>query len=132
MIQFNKNYLLFSAGIFATEILIAIFVKDAFIRPYFGDFLAAILVYTFLKSFGSIGILKAAIISLLFSYVIELMQFVDFLHLTGLQDYKIIRIVLGSSFSWADLLAYTLGIMAVLFFENRKLNVRTTPKSFSN
>jgi hypothetical protein len=117
MFQLNKNYILVTVIIVLVEIFIAVFVNDTFFRPYFGDFLASILVFTFLKSFLRINISQAALFGLLFSYFIEFLQLIDFLHISGLENFRLIRIVLGSSFSWFDMLAYTLGIVFVLFLE---------------
>ena len=38
-------YAICFAGLFVVETLIALFVRDAFIRPYMGDVLVVILVY---------------------------------------------------------------------------------------
>ena len=37
--------------LFVTELLIALFVRDSFIRPYVGDMLVVVVIYTFLKIF---------------------------------------------------------------------------------
>ena len=37
--------------IFLVEVCIALFVRDRFIRPYVGDMLVVVLIYTFLRIF---------------------------------------------------------------------------------
>ena len=44
-------YAICFAGLFVVETLIALFVRDAFIRPYMGDVLVVILVYCFVRMF---------------------------------------------------------------------------------
>ena len=45
MLTFNPRYFLVAVALFITEVLIALYVRDDFIRPYVGDFLVVILVY---------------------------------------------------------------------------------------
>ena len=42
MLRFNKTYFLLTILLFCTEVIIALFVHDNFIRPYFGDVLVVI------------------------------------------------------------------------------------------
>jgi len=117
MFIFNKNYFLTAGILFITEVLIALYVKAGFIRHYFGDFLVVILIYCFVKSFLKISILKAAIAVLLFAYFIEFLQYLNFVKWIGLGDNRLVNVVLGNYFEWADMLAYTLGILFVLGVE---------------
>ncbi|MDG2432819.1 DUF2809 domain-containing protein, partial [Flavobacterium sp.] len=57
---------------------------------------------------------------LLFCYVVELAQYLHLLDILGLQHSKPLKIVLGSSFSWSDMFAYTVGFVFVIAVE--KLN----------
>lgn len=50
---------------------------------------------------------------LLFSYGVEIMQYFNLVELLGLGEYKLARIVIGTSFAWSDLLAYTAGAVIV-------------------
>ena len=47
MFRFHLKYFLIFISIFIVEVSIALFIKDNFIRPYFGDFLVIFLVYYF-------------------------------------------------------------------------------------
>ena len=117
MFQFNRNYFAVTVLLFLTEITIALYVHDNFIRPYFGDFLVVILLYCFLMSFLKISIWVAAALVLVFSFAIETAQYFNIVEKLGLQSNKIVKVVLGNSFVWMDLLAYTLGILAVISME---------------
>ena len=117
MLQFNRTYFAVTVLLFLLEIAIALFVHDNFIRPYLGDFLVVMLLYCFLKSFLNVSVWVAAGFVLLFSFVIEIAQYFNAVEKLGLQHYKIAKIVLGNSFAWMDLLAYILGILAVISIE---------------
>jgi Rad3-related DNA helicase len=88
--------------------------------PYVGDFLVVILLYCFLRSFLTIPVLPTAIFVLVFSYTLEVLQYFNLVERLGLQKYKLARIVIGTSFEWIDLLAYTLGVLFVLSLEKTK------------
>jgi hypothetical protein len=117
MLTFRKHYFLITVLLFVTEVLIARFLHDRIIRPYIGDFLVVILIYCFLRSFFKVSILKAAIGTLIFAYLVEFMQYLNLIQKLGLQNSKIANLILGNLFEWIDLLAYTLGIGLVLLIE---------------
>jgi hypothetical protein len=115
--KFNKKYFIATLIIFFTEVLIAVYVRDKIIRPYVGDILVAVLVYCFLKSFLNISVKAACIITLVFSFTVEFLQFFNLVEKLGLQHSKIARTVIGNSFEWTDLLMYTIGIIIVFLLE---------------
>lgn len=117
MLTFNKKYFGLTILIFVTEVLIALFVKDRFIRPYIGDVLVVILIYCFIKSFLKLPVLPTAIFVLIFSFSIEFLQYFNLVEKLGLESSKFARIVIGTSFSWIDLLTYFVGILIVLAAE---------------
>ena len=121
VLRLNWVYLLLAAVIFGLEVLIALFVHDKFVRPYVGDFLVVIFLYCLVRAFLKVSVLQACIWVLLFSYFIEIMQYFDWVTRLGLQDYRLARIVMGVTFEWHDLLAYTLGVMLVYWIEKRRL-----------
>ena len=116
------------------EVIIAVFIYDQFIRPFFGDFLAVIFVYSGLRIFNQ-NILKTALFSLLIAFFIEFLQYFKFIEITGLIKYKIWAVVIGNSFSWLDILAYSFGFAFILLIEKFeilrilwKLQFETTKK----
>ncbi len=117
MLKFSRPYFFSAVLIFGIEVLIALFAHDRIIRPYIGDLLVVVLIYCFVKSFLDISVFKAALFVLLFSYSIEMLQYFNLVTKLGLQDSKIARIVIGTSFEWMDLLAYTVGIGLVVYLE---------------
>ncbi|WP_373511565.1 DUF2809 domain-containing protein [Persicitalea sp.] len=119
MLIFNKKYFLLTIILFLIEVFIALYVHDNFIRPFFGDFLVVILVYCFIRSFLSISVIAASILALLFSYFVEILQYLNIVETLGLQKSKLARTVLGTSFAWEDIVAYTLGIVFVILVEKK-------------
>jgi hypothetical protein len=117
MLTFNKNYFILTISIFILEVLIALFARDNFVRPYLGDALVVILIYCFIKSFLRLPVFTVAIFVLVFSFTIEFLQYVNVLEMIGLDNSKVARILIGYSFEWIDLLAYTMGISVVLVVE---------------
>ena len=131
MLTFNKNYFGFAILIFTVEVLIALYVHDAFVRPYLGDVLVVILIYCFLKSFFKLPVLTVALFVLVFSFTIELLQFLNIVEKLGLEKSKLARTVIGTSFAWMDLLTYVLGIVFVLLVEKYGLKKEITQRLFT-
>jgi len=117
MLAFNKNYFGLAILFFCIEVLIALFLNDSVIRPYLGDVLVVILIYCFLKSFLQLPVLTAAIFVLIFSFAIEFLQFLNIVEILQLEKSKIARTVIGTSFSWIDLLTYVVGIAIAIIVE---------------
>ena len=117
MITFNKTYFGFALLLFSIEVVIAFFVNVNFVRPYRSDVLVVILIYCFLKSFVQLLVQLAAIAVLLFSFTIEFLQYLHSIEKLGLENSKIAQTVIGTFFSWMDLLAYCTGIGIVMGIE---------------
>ena len=124
--RFQKTYLLLALALFFTEIGIALFVHDPFVRPIGGDFLVVILLYAAVRGLTRFPLYPALLGVLLFSYLIEALQYVNYVDILGLDHNKVAKIVMGTGFSWVDILAYTAGALFVLIVE-KKFN----PTSFS-
>ncbi|WP_412476310.1 DUF2809 domain-containing protein [Flavobacterium sp. TBRC 19031] len=119
MLHFNKTYFGLTAILFLIEVVIALFVKDKFIRPYLGDLLVVILIYCFVKSFVKISVFKTALGVLLFAFTIEILQYCSLVKKLKLQHNTVAKTVIGTSFSWEDILAYIAGILIVLIAEKQ-------------
>jgi hypothetical protein len=117
--NFHKNYFTLAILLLITEVLIARYLHDNIIRPYGGDFLVVILIYCLVKTFLNTPVIPTAVAVLLFAYVIEVLQYFRLVVLLGLQHVKLARVILGTSFSWTDILCYTLGIALVIIIEMR-------------
>ena len=124
-IKFNWYYFVLTILLLGLEILIALFVHDGIIRPYIGDLLVVILIYCFVKSFVNTPVFMTAFSVLLFSYTVEILQYLKIINILGLQHSGIARIVIGTSFEWIDLLAYTAGVVIILLVEKQLGKITT-------
>ncbi|QQL49593.1 ribosomal maturation YjgA family protein [Mucilaginibacter ginkgonis] len=111
MFRFNLKYFLWTVALFLTEVAIALYIHDAFIRPYFGDFLVVVLIFCFVRSFFKTRLVPTLIGVLLFAYLIETAQYFHIVNALGLQGNRLAETVIGTGFSWVDMLMYTLGGM---------------------
>lgn len=93
--------------------MIALFVRDVFIRPYIGDVLAVAFVYTVLRAITPLAMIPAIATALTIALAIEIAQALDLLGALGLRDNQLARIVLGGAFDWLDLAAYISGAILV-------------------
>lgn len=118
--RFDRKSFLIAAILFIIEVLIALYITDNFVRPYVGDVLVVILIYYFVKAFFRIPVWPLAIGTLLFAYLIEMLQYFQFVKLIGLEHSRLANVVLGNYFAWEDMIAYTVGIAIVLVTEPRK------------
>lgn len=121
MFKFNKKYFILAIILLIVELIIGFYVHDQFIRPWGGDFLVVILLYCFVMCFLNISLYSAAIYVLIFSYIVEFLQYLHIVKFLGLQKSGAANIIIGNSFAWSDILAYTLGIALVLLLEKSRL-----------
>jgi len=117
-LTFNLKFLLIFLAIFVVEILIAKYLHDAYIRPFGGDVLVVVLIYAFLRIFLETNYKKLALSVLIFSFIIEFLQAVNYVNWFGLQGNKFWSIVLGTYFTVYDLLAYFVGYLICLLFKD--------------
>jgi hypothetical protein len=120
MPAYRTQYLLLAILLLLLEIIIGAYAHDRFIRPYAGDFLITIFLYCLAQSAVRQPVVPVLTAALLFSYLLEISQYVHLVAHLGLAHSRMARIVLGSAFSWADMLAYTLGALLVLAVEHRR------------
>jgi len=99
------------------EILIALYVHDAFIRPYVGDMLVVIIVYCFVRIFVPDKFRLLPLYVFLFATGVEYLQYFDLLGRIGLEDNIFFRTLLGSVFDIKDILCYAAGCILLAVFE---------------
>lgn len=110
---------LICAGIFAAvlgiEVLIALFVHDALVRPYFGDVLAVVCVYFFARIFLPEKPRYLSVFVTVFAFAVELVQ------LTPLSEAlpSPLSVIVGGTFDFADLACYLVG-GAICFLVDKK------------
>ena len=122
MLTFHFRFFLLTILFFVTEVLIALYVKDDFVRPYVGDYLVVMLIYCAVRTFVKANPVKVAIAVLLFAYMIEVLQYFRIVDRLGLSGNQVAKTVIGYGFEWWDMLAYTLGVLTILLVEYRLKN----------
>ncbi|ATL46048.1 hypothetical protein COR50_02095 [Chitinophaga caeni] len=111
MLRFHRVFAVLTILLFIIEVIIAVYIHDDFIRPYFGDFLVVMLIYCFLATFVKIPVWLGSACVLVFAYLVELAQYFNLVKLLGLQHSRMANIVIGNHFEWIDILCYTLGVI---------------------
>jgi uncharacterized protein DUF2809 len=117
MFRFHFGYFLISILLLGIEIFIGVCMHDQIIRPYGGDFLVVIFLYCLIRSFWNCPVIVTAVSVLIFSYLVEISQYFRLADHLGLSRHSLVRVLLGSYFSWTDMLVYTLGIVLVVGVE---------------
>lgn len=127
MFQFNLKSFIISLIIFIVEVIIALYINDKIIRPFVGDILVVIFIYYFIKAFINIKPIYIAIFTLIFSCIVEILQYFNFVNIIGLGHNKAARIIIGTSFSWIDLLCYLIGFLCLFLLDKElQLNCKKT------
>ena len=99
------------------EVLIALFVDDAFIRPYFGDMLVVVVLYAFVRIFVPHGHRLLPLYIFLFAVVVEVLQYFHIVDILGLGGSRFFRILIGGVFDWKDIGCYAVGGLAMGGYE---------------
>ena len=109
-----RSRLLYAASalaLFVIEVLIALYVRDAFIRPFGGDILVTVLLCCLLRALFVRRIPFLPLWVLLFAFAVEFAQALGIASLIP-EGWTVLRIAVGSSFSVWDLVCYAVGCAA--------------------
>ena len=107
-------YALLFGGVFVVEVLIALFVRDNFVRPYVGDMLVTVLLCALLRIFFPEKLPPLPLYVFLFAATVEVAQFFDIVKLLGLENIGFLSVIIGRTFSFADIICYAVG--SAIFF----------------
>jgi len=103
--------------VFIIEAIIAVFIHDNFIRPYLGDVLVVVLIYCFIKAFVRNETKLLPLYIFIFAVLVEVGQYFNLAKLLGLSNYKIARIIIGSTFDMKDIACYLAGCVGLFLYE---------------
>lgn len=112
-IQFDKRAFGWFVFWFSVEVAIAVFQFGSFVRSYLGDVFVIWLMYYAMTAVVQYPKPRIVLGVLIFSYFIEVLQYFKVLKHLGLNHNRILNIVVGSSFSWIDLLCYSVGALVL-------------------
>lgn len=124
-------YLIIFCGLLAVEVGIALFVNDAFVRPYVGDMLVTLLLCCLCRVIIPDKVRLLPVYVFVFAACVEIGQYFDVVALLGLADNRIISIALGRTFSWMDIVCYAVGCVAAFLLDQiiiKKANVKIDPE----
>jgi len=108
-IRFKISSFIAFVVLFLIEVLIALYVRDAFIRPYGGDILVIPLIYYFVDTFIKLPTKPLILGVVAFAFLVEFGQYFQMVQVLGLQGSKFWNIVLGNSYHYLDLVCYVAG-----------------------
>lgn len=114
-------YLIAFLALLCIEILIGAFVRDAFVRPYVGDVLVVILIYCLIRIVKPTGIKLLPLYVFIFALFVELLQLIKIVDLLGIPRDSIVAIMVGTSFSFIDIICYAVGSTIANMFESMYL-----------
>lgn len=107
------KYLLLFFLLLGTEVLIALFVHDNFVRPYIGDVLVVIVIYAFVRIFVPKGCKQLPIYIFLFAACVEILQYFHLVELLHVENIAFLRVILGSVFDVKDIACYGVGCVVL-------------------
>lgn len=97
-------------------------VLPEFIAEYSGDTLWAAMVYWGIRFLSpSISIVKSVVISLLFSYCIEISQLYQADWVNIVRSTTLGALILGHGFLWSDMICYTVGVLLSAAIDSREV-----------
>ncbi|MBK9990652.1 MAG: DUF2809 domain-containing protein [Verrucomicrobia bacterium] len=125
--RLRTKHLLIALLVFAAEILVGtVFADVRFIRSYLSDFLVVILLYHLIKGFRDDKPLTLAVAVFVFSCLVEATQYFHLSDALGLRRGGLLSVLMGTSFSWIDIIMYFLGCSTSCILDSRILS-KTTP-----
>ena len=129
--RFDLLSLAWAVALFVLLVLLAtVGARWGWVRSFFGDVLAVAWVYVVFKTFVAARVLPLALAAFGVGLLVELGQFLAsawHLHIPN----RALRIVLGATADWWDVVAYAIGFVAVLAVEGavRKFRAGRLPAS---
>ncbi|MDR0939400.1 MAG: DUF2809 domain-containing protein [Mediterranea sp.] len=97
-------------AVFCVEVLIGVYVRDAFVRPYLGDVLVVVLIHFFVRVFIPRGVPLLPLYVFLFACLVEVSQAFHLADTLAIEN-PVARVVLGSMFDWKDIACYASGCL---------------------
>ena len=110
-------YAIVTLVLIAIEVLIALFVHDAFVRPYLGDVLVVVVLYTLIRTAIPEKYSLLPLYVFLFAVGVEVLQLLHIVEWLGLGDNPFFRVLIGSVFDLKDILCYAVGCLALVGYE---------------
>lgn len=99
------------------EVMIALYVRDSFVRPYVGDILVVILIYYFIRIFIPDKIRLLPLYIFIFATGVEILQYFNIVEMLGLENNTFFSLLIGSVFDIKDIGCYGVGCLILGMIE---------------
>lgn len=110
-------YLILTILLLVIEVLIALYVHDNFIRPFVGDVIVVIVIYTFVRIFIPEKIRLLPLYIFIFAVAVEMLQGIHIVNILGVADNRFLRTIIGDSFDIKDIICYGIGCIFLGLYE---------------
>lgn len=111
------KYLITFTILLCIEILIAICVHDTFIRPYVGDLLVVVVLYCIVRVIIPDKYRLMPFWIFVFAAFIECLQYLKWVERLGIENNAFLRILMGATFDWKDIVCYGIGCILLGIYE---------------
>lgn len=107
-VKLRISFLAVFVLLLAVEVLIALFVHDDFVRPYVGDMIVTVVVWSFLRIIFPDKFKLMSLYVMIFAILVEVGQYFHYTELLGITN-PILVTMIGTTFAWADIACYAVG-----------------------
>lgn len=107
-VKLRISFLAVFVLLLAVEVLIALFVHDDFVRPYVGDMIVTVVVWSFLRIIFPDRFKLMSLYVMIFAILVEVGQYFHYTELLGITN-PVLVTMMGTSFAWADIACYAVG-----------------------
>lgn len=107
------KYFIAFLALLIIEVLIALYIHDDFIRPYVGDVLVVMVLYCFVRIFIPKGARLMPLYIFIFAAVEEGLQLFNLVKVLGLENNRVLSILIGSTFDIKDIICYGAGCVII-------------------
>jgi len=94
---------------FAAMVVIALFVTQPFVRGHLGDVIVVTFIHCAVRAIFPNKPKLLALYVFLFACFVEFTQYIHLLDMLGLAHITWLRVVVGVTFDWGDILCYAIG-----------------------
>ena len=104
------------AFLFFVEVLIALYAHDDFIRPYVGDMIVTVVVWSFARIVFPDKFRMMSLYVMIFAILVEIGQYFNYVDILGITN-PILVTMMGTSFAWADIACYAVGCIVAAIID---------------
>lgn len=115
---FSLKYFLATLILLGVEVGIALFIDDRLIRPYVGDVLIVVFLYTSIKTVYCLPTKRLPYYLFAFACLMEVLQSLKLVTILGLSGNKMAELILGTTFDINDFVCYFIAMVLLVIWEH--------------